>query len=230
MNSPLFPHFPALIPQIAVQYPARFPQHILTCSIQCIQEALQATLLGIFSVGMPDFVVDEVKKMRSGKTIQREIVPILCCLLALLLSSCGSSAGTKSSRTNLAKAPISQQTYRYGDVATDISSFDPGQATDQPSLEAITMVFTGLVQLDDDLQVQPQLAQSYDISSDGLTYTFHLRPNLKFSDGQPLTATDVAYSIDRALSPAIANLNGVTLTYLGQLKDAPERVDNNIST
>lgn len=168
--------------------------------------------------------------MRPGKSMQRKLVPILGCLLALLLSACGSRLALINNSIHPPKAPASQQMYRYGDVATDIASFDPAQATDQPSLEAITMAFTGLVQLDDHLQVQPQLAQSYDISSDGLTYTFHLRPNLKFSDGRPLTASDVAYSIDRALSPAIANLNGVTLTYLGQLKDAPERVNNKIST
>ncbi len=170
------------------------------------------------------------KHMRSGKAITQGIFPILCCLFAVLLSGCGPGSGSRNSRTNLTSAPASQQVYRYADVATDISSFDPGQATDQPSLEAITMVFTGLVQLDDHLRLQAQLAQSYDISSDGQTYTFHLRPDLKFSDGRPLTANDVAYSIDRALSPALANLNGVTLTYLGQLKDAPERVANKIST
>ena len=168
--------------------------------------------------------------MQSGQAIKLGIVLFLCCLLTGLLAGCGSAFRSDFSRKDQSKAPTSQQIYRYGDVATDIASFDPGQATDQPSLEAITMVFTGLVQLNDALQVQPQLAQSYDISSDGLTYTFHLRPNLKFSDGQPLTANDVAYSIDRALSPAIANLNGVTLTYLGQLKDAPERVNGKLPT
>jgi len=92
------------------------------------------------------------------------------------------------------------------------------------------MVFTGLVQLDDNMQVQPQLAQSYNVAPDGLTYTFHLRPNLTFSDGKPLDANDVAYSIDRALSPAIANVNGVTLTYLGLLKDAAKRVGGKLDT
>jgi peptide/nickel transport system substrate-binding protein/oligopeptide transport system substrate-binding protein len=163
--------------------------------------------------------------------MQPGVVLILCCLLALLLTGCGPGSGSnENSAVLLSKAPLSQQIYRYGDVVTDIASFDPAQATDQPSLEAITMVFTGLVQLDDHLQVQPQLAQSYEVSSDGLTYTFHLRPSLKFSDGQPLTASDVAYSLDRALSPDLANLNGVTLTYLGQLKDASERVENKVST
>lgn len=169
--------------------------------------------------------------MRPGQIFKREVLPILCCMLALLVTACaGSSVPGRKSEAQQTKAPASQQIYRYGDVATDISSFDPGQATDLSSLEAVTLVFTGLVQLDDNLQVQPQLAQSYDVSPDGLTYTFHLRPNLKFSDGMPLNASDVAYSIDRALSPAIANLNGVTLTYLGQIAEAPERVSGKVPT
>jgi peptide/nickel transport system substrate-binding protein/oligopeptide transport system substrate-binding protein len=163
--------------------------------------------------------------MQSGKSSGRGLLLFLCCLVALLLTGCGSS-----SQPSHTKAPANEQVYRYGDVATDISTFDPAQGTDQPSLEAITMVFTGLVQMNDKLQVQPQLAQSYSVSPDGLAYTFHLRPDLHFSDDTPLTAYDVAYSIDRALSPAIANLNGVTLTYLGQLKGAAERVNGKIPT
>lgn len=159
---------------------------------------------------------------------KQRIFPILFCLTILLLAGC--EGGLPNIEQPQTKAPASQQIYRYGDVATDIATFDPGQATDQPSIEAIQMVFTGLVQLDNNLQVQPQLAQSYDISPDGLIYTFHLRPHLQFSDGTPLTSRDVAYSIDRALSPAIANLNGVTLTYLGQIKDAQKRVDGTIAT
>src|SRR5439155_7087297 len=64
-------------------------------------------------------------------------------------------------------------------------------------------VFTGLVGFDDKLNVTPELAQSWDESPDGLTWTFHLRPNLQFSDGTPLTSTDVAYSIHRSLQPAV---------------------------
>jgi oligopeptide transport system substrate-binding protein len=166
--------------------------------------------------------------MQPNKSTQPVVFAVLGCLLAILLTACGSSI--PGGPVSNIKAPISQQVYRYGDVATDISTFDPAQATDQPSLEAITMAFTGLVQLDDNLQVQPQLAQSYDVSPDGLTYTFHLRPNLEFSDGTPLNANDVAYSIDRALSPSIASLNGVTLTYLGQIKGAAARINGTVST
>src|SRR4029077_3974033 len=47
-------------------------------------------------------------------------------------------------------------------------------------------------------------AQSYDVSSDGLTYTFHLRPNAKWSDGQPVTGADFVYGWRRLLNPALA--------------------------
>ncbi|MGH2509032.1 MAG: peptide ABC transporter substrate-binding protein [Ktedonobacteraceae bacterium] len=168
--------------------------------------------------------------MRPKTLFRRGSLPALCSLIMLLLAACGGGTPSPNKEQNQTKAPASQQIYRYGDVATDISTFDPGQATDQPSIEAIQMVFTGLVQLDNNLQVQPQLAQSYDISPDGLAYTFHLRPHLRFSDGTPLTSQDVAYSIDRALSPAVASLNGVTMTYLGQIKGADQRVNGKIST
>ena len=81
------------------------------------------------------------------------------------------------------------------------------------------MVFTGLVQFDNNGNIKDQLAQSHSISADGLTYTFRPKPNLKFSDGTPLTAKDVAYSINRSLLPAT---NSQVTTYLSQIKGASE--------
>ncbi len=66
------------------------------------------------------------------------------------------------------------------------------------------------------MQVRDQLAASHEVSADGLTYTFHLRPNLQFSDGTPLTSQDVVYSINRALLPATKS--EVTY-YLNLVKD-----------
>ncbi|HEY6410968.1 MAG TPA: peptide ABC transporter substrate-binding protein [Ktedonobacteraceae bacterium] len=82
------------------------------------------------------------------------------------------------------------------------------------------MLYTGLVSLNDNLNVQPQLASSYDVSPDLLKWTFHLRPALKFSDGTPLTAYDVAYSIDRALQPTTHSAH--CMTYLGLIKYADQ--------
>src|SRR5262249_34834007 len=156
-------------------------------------------------------------------------LPTLLCVVAMILASCGStSTGPTTGSSAPAKAPASQQIFRYGDdiAGPDISTFDPGQATDAPSIEPINMVFNGLVTLNDNLQVIPELAASLPTTSaDGLTWTFTLRPNLKFSDGSPLTSQDVVYSIDRALSPQISSLNGVSLVYLGLIQDSDKRVN-----
>jgi oligopeptide transport system substrate-binding protein len=170
--------------------------------------------------------------MLARKKLTTKLLPTLLALMALLLAACGGGGGTTPA-ANTTPAPQSQQVLRFfgfDSPVTDLGTFDPAQVVDSESNNAVQMVFTGLVQLDDKLQAQPQLAQSYDKSADGLTYTFHLRQNLQFSDGTPLTSKDVAYSVDRALSPAINNITGVALTYLGLLKDAPARTKGKLKS
>jgi oligopeptide transport system substrate-binding protein len=79
------------------------------------------------------------------------------------------------------------------------------------------MIYSGLVTLAGGLTVIPDDARKWDLSQDGKTYTFHLLPNLKFSDGTPLRASDFAYSINRALDP---NLNAAAAYYLCALAGA----------
>ena len=61
-------------------------------------------------------------------------------------------------------------------------------------------VYEGLFSLADDGTIQPQLATSYDVSEDGLTYTFHLRDGVTFSDGSSFDAADAVHSINRVLA------------------------------
>lgn len=155
----------------------------------------------------------------------------LLCIVSLLVVACGAGGGTTASSTSHQKAAAAQQVlidgYKGAGIE-DIGSFDPALAPDLFSAYAITAVFTGLVQLDDHLQLKPQLASSWDVSSDHLTYTFHLKPNLKFSDGTQLTSADIAYSIDRALDPATQS--GLAAYYLRYIKDAGKRSAGNIKT
>ncbi len=62
-------------------------------------------------------------------------------------------------------------------------------------------VFDGLVRFTTDLQLEGALAESWEISDDGLTYTFHLRPGVTWHDGQPFTADDVVFTTEAALDP-----------------------------
>lgn len=169
--------------------------------------------------------------MLASKKFTTKLLPTILALMALLLVACGGNGGTAPvNPTAAAKAPESQQIYRWAVPNPDIPTFDPGQSTDDLSINAILLEYSGMVQLDDQLKVHGELASSWDVSADGLTYTFHLKPNLQFSDGTPLTSADVAYSIDRALSPAISSLSGVSLTYLGLIKDATERTKGTVKS
>jgi oligopeptide transport system substrate-binding protein len=157
--------------------------------------------------------------MRNGKKFTRGFLTTLLVLVAMLVVACGGTSSTTTTTTS-SKAPASQQVLNmpFYNGTSDIKTFDPALSTDTNSIAAINLVFTGLVQLDDNLNIQPQLASSYDLASDGLTWTFHLRPNLKFSDGTPLTSADVVYSINRALLPATKSVVGPG--YLALIKDS----------
>ena len=83
----------------------------------------------------------------------------------------------------------------------DPPTLDPHQVTDTNSAAIAVELFSGLVSINLNLQLEPDLAESWEVSQDGLTYTFHIRPNAKFHDGKPVTAHDVKYSLERALAP-----------------------------
>ena len=84
----------------------------------------------------------------------------------------------------------------------DPRSLDPALSTDVPTGRAVGYVFDGLVRFTPDAQVVPGLAKSWDVSPDGLTYTFHLRTGVKFHDGRPFSAKNVVNTFQRVLDPA----------------------------
>ncbi|MFN8456901.1 MAG: ABC transporter substrate-binding protein [Anaerolineae bacterium] len=101
-------------------------------------------------------------------------------------------------------APRTKYGGEYRDVSTsDAVSFHPYQTTDTGSSGYQAMVYAGdLLSLNEDtLEIEPAMAESYSVSEDGLIYTFNLRKNLKWSDGQPLTAQDFKWTYDQAMNP-----------------------------
>ncbi|WP_411908737.1 ABC transporter substrate-binding protein [Mesorhizobium sp. ESP7-2] len=114
-------------------------------------------------------------------------------------------AGAAMSALLLAGAPASAvtpaDTLVEGFAIDDIISMDPGEAFELSTAEVTGNTYDLLVRLDlsDTSKVKPDLAESWTVSDDGLTYTFKLKPGLKFASGNPITAADVAYSFERAV-------------------------------
>ena len=100
-------------------------------------------------------------------------------------------------------------------------TLDPAKTLGGPD-DALGHIFSGLVMLDSDLQVQPDLAAGWEISDDGLLYTFYLQPHAQFHDGRPLTADDIVYSWERAADPQTGS--DTVQTYLGNIAGVPEKV------
>ncbi len=167
--------------------------------------------------------------MRRSKKLTQGLLPALFCLMAILFASCGNGPNNIPNSGTAQKAPADKQVFVLPEAGVaDIATFDPALSTDFFSITAIDMVFTGLVQLNDKLEVVCQECSSYSVGSDGVTWTFKLKSNLKFSDGTPLTATDVVYSIDRALQPALHST--VAPIYLALVKDADKLGAGKIKT
>ena len=165
--------------------------------------------------------------MQHSKKFLTRLLPTFLALIGTLMVACNTTNPTQP--VTIKKAPPDKQVLVSPEVGiSDIKTFDPALSPDSPSDQAIGNVFTGLVQLNDKLAIVPQLAATYSEGSDGLTWTFKLKPNLKFSDGTPLTSQDVVYSIDRALQPATKSFTSPI--YLGLIKDSDKLNAGKIKT
>ena len=88
---------------------------------------------------------------------------------------------------------------------TELASMDQHIATDGLSFEVIAATIEGLYTSDADGNAIPAIAKSYDVSEDGLVYTFHLREDAKWSNGDPVTANDFVYAWRRLVDPNTAS-------------------------
>ena len=110
----------------------------------------------------------------------------------------------------------------------DPPTFDPHLAEDNISGLLVNEIFGGLVTIEPfDFSVAPDLAESWEISPDGTTYTFRLRPNAKFHDGSPVTAQDVKWSMERVANPELAS--PVVDQYLNDIVGVKAKLDGGAS-
>jgi oligopeptide transport system substrate-binding protein len=126
------------------------------------------------------------------------------------------SAGMKFMSPVVAGVARESALFLTGGESTNPREYDP--ATTHSSGDKL--VFSGLVSFDPNLNLVPEIAESWDISPDGTVYTFHLRANAKFHDGRAVTAQDFIYSWERAADPATNS--DTVLTYLGDIVGVKE--------
>ena len=98
---------------------------------------------------------------------------------------------------------------------SDPPTMDPHLTTDATSAAIIVEVFGGLVTIDPNLNIVPDIAESWDVNTEGTVYTFHLRKDAKFHDGRLITAEDVKWSLERSADPLTAA--PVVEEYLGDI-------------
>ena len=135
----------------------------------------------------------------------------LASMAGILLVACGSSSGQSQ---NLA----SDQTLKFPYFG-EFGTLDPGELSAEVDSEIAQNIFNGLTRFDNNLAIQPDIATDVPttsnggISADGLTYTFHLRKDVTFSNGDKVTSKDVLYSWNRSAAlqgPYASNLGAIT--------------------
>ena len=133
--------------------------------------------------------------------------------MAASLAACGSTASTSSAAasesTEGATAEAAAETTATGSGFTvqlgpNPETLDPALNSAVDGANTIITIFEPLLLIDENNDVIPGQAESYDVSEDGLTWTFHMRDGLKWSDGSDLTAKDFEYSFKRMADPNTA--------------------------
>jgi len=104
----------------------------------------------------------------------------------------------------------------------DFETLDLTTANDRISDVLIEQLFSGLVELMPDLDLEPDLARRWEMSEDGRRYVFHLRPGARWSDGAPVTAHDFEFAWKRTLNPAVHSPNAEYLLGLKNARDYHE--------
>ena len=140
------------------------------------------------------------------------------------LSACGSSSTAASTAASSAASGAAATSSSALNIMleTPVQSLDPQVATDGTSFEVIADYTDGLMQMDADGAAIPACAESYEVSEDGKTYTFHIRQDANWANGDPVTAQDFVFGWQRAVDPNTASEYSYMLSDIGQVVNAAE--------
>lgn len=152
---------------------------------------------------------------------------LLVSAMAVGLAACGASskdrAASAGATTTAANGGSASGTSDLNVMLeTPVEALDPQQAVDGTSFEVIADYTDGLYQMDKDGEAVPALAADTQISEDGLSYTFKIRDDAKWSNGEPVTAQDFVFAWQRAVDPKVASEYAYMLSDVGQIKNAAD--------
>lgn len=128
----------------------------------------------------------------------------LALVVALVASACVAPAAPAPVAPTAPSEPSAASTGPQGAlrVAMDIPvQLDPAFASSDAEIAILNAVYDYLIDVDENNRLQPRLAQTAQITPDGLSYTFELHPDARFHDGSPVTAADVIYTFNRLRDP-----------------------------
>lgn len=140
---------------------------------------------------------------------RKSFLVLLTLVLAVgaLLAGCGGKNDTngKGAQENTSTTPAAadKQILRIN-LSSEPPTFDPAQAQDSQTNTVLKTLYEGLVRMGPDGKEIPGVAESWKISDDGKTYTFKLRENAKWSNGDPVKASDFVFAWQRVLDPSTA--------------------------
>jgi oligopeptide transport system substrate-binding protein len=124
-------------------------------------------------------------------------------LLLPLLASCGRREDLPSAGQEIKMgSELAPEQVLNHQIVADPSTLDPSLSTGVPAAHVLDDLFEGLVTLSEDGSTTPGVAASWETTADGKTWTFHLRDNARWSNGQPVTANDFVYAWRRQVDPA----------------------------
>ena len=152
---------------------------------------------------------------------------LLVSAMSIGLAACGASskdkAASEGGTTTVANGSSASGTSDLNVMLeTPVEALDPQQAVDGTSFEVIADYTDGLYQMDKDGEAVPALAADTQISEDGLSYTFKIRDDAKWSNGEPVTAQDFVFAWQRAVDPKVASEYAYMLSDVGQIKNAAD--------
>ncbi|MCI2161218.1 MAG: ABC transporter substrate-binding protein, partial [Oscillospiraceae bacterium] len=130
---------------------------------------------------------------------------VLSAAMVISMGGCGSStsSGTASGASNSAAAANKADSLTIG-LSADPSTLEPMVQSGQAVRLIKMCMYRGLLAYESDGSIGNEIAESYEVADDNVTYTFHIRQNAKFQDGSDITAEDVKFSFERQLDASVS--------------------------